>query len=152
MINVLLYWPALHPIFSYWDGQSGIWIVRSVEIDLRRWTLAVAVMTVDAYPFVYLVIYHKISEEVLSRFLEQSKQALWALFGGKYLNHFGTLEVFFPKILSFFSKYQLTVCNISLKSPWNRSWEKPLINKHGGRQTGRQTGITTSQEESSLRT
>ena len=57
MVDVLLHWPALHPVFSYWDGQNGIWIVRSVKTDSGRWMLVVAVMSVDAYPFVYLVAY-----------------------------------------------------------------------------------------------
>ena len=48
----VLYRPASHPIFSYWlvKTESGF-IVRSVELGLGRWTLVVAVISVDAYPF-----------------------------------------------------------------------------------------------------
>ena len=45
----------LHPIFSYLPirlvkTESGF-IVRSVQTGLGRWTLVVAVISVDAYPF-----------------------------------------------------------------------------------------------------
>ena len=48
----VLHRPASHPIFSYWlvKTESGF-IVRSVETGLGRWTLVVAVISVDAYPF-----------------------------------------------------------------------------------------------------
>ena len=53
--DILLHPPALHSIFSYWlaKTESDV-IVRSVETGLGRWTLLVAVISVDAYPFLAL--------------------------------------------------------------------------------------------------
>ena len=48
-VAVLLHWPFFHPIFSYWVGLKWIWIIRSVETELRRRTPVVAVINVDAY-------------------------------------------------------------------------------------------------------
>ena len=51
-INVLLHQPALHPIFPIGLIKTeSDFIVRSVETDFERWTQVVAVISVDAYPF-----------------------------------------------------------------------------------------------------
>ena len=48
----VLHWPASHPIFSYWVVKTeSCYIVRSAETGLGRWMLVVAVISVDAYPF-----------------------------------------------------------------------------------------------------
>ena len=48
----VLHWPASHPIFPIGlvKTESGF-IVRLVETRLGRWTLVVAVISVDTYPF-----------------------------------------------------------------------------------------------------
>ena len=53
--DVLLHPPALHPIFpiGFAKIESDV-IVRPVETGLGRWTLLVAVISVDAYPFLAL--------------------------------------------------------------------------------------------------
>ena len=53
-VDVLLYWHVSHPILSFLNGlvQTEFdFIVRSVYTGLRRWMLAVAVITVNDYPF-----------------------------------------------------------------------------------------------------
>ena len=47
----VLHWPASHPIFPIGlvKTESGF-IVRLVETGLGRWTLVVAVISIDAYP------------------------------------------------------------------------------------------------------
>ena len=48
----VLHRPALHPIFSYWLVKTEFgFIVRSVETGLGRWTVVVAMVSVDAYAF-----------------------------------------------------------------------------------------------------
>ena len=48
--DVLFHQPALHPIFSLVKTDSDF-IVRSVETGVGRWMLVVAVISVNAYPF-----------------------------------------------------------------------------------------------------
>ena len=40
-----------NPTFSYCFGENWIWIVISFETGLGRWMMVVAVISVDAYPF-----------------------------------------------------------------------------------------------------
>ena len=51
----LLHWPASHLSFPIgWVETKSDFIVRSVETGLERWTLVVAMITVDSYPFFWL--------------------------------------------------------------------------------------------------
>ena len=40
-----------NPTFFYCFGENWIWIVISFETGLGRWMMVVAVISVDAYPF-----------------------------------------------------------------------------------------------------
>ena len=52
-VDVLLHWPALHPIFfpMGFNKTESLFIVRSVETGVGRWMLVVPVISVDAYQF-----------------------------------------------------------------------------------------------------
>ena len=51
--DVVLHWPTLYPMFSYWVFENWMWIIRSNKADLRSWTLVIAVIEDDACPFLY---------------------------------------------------------------------------------------------------